>query len=152
MSIQLELLKYKLSNFIFSHINLKWIGRLLDKIECSEWYKTRETKKEIFSKFVFAVRNNEPYITCNNGAWHNELRFWTDVNYYTQDEFNRIIKICDKYNLTYEITTIEFFGEACKEELCRVSYYNGEYDKYYTDENYKMIVIYNKYYKKETSK
>ena len=149
MSLQLELLKDKVSNFIISHINLRWLGKLLNKIEHSEWYKTHKLKKEIFSKLVFAVRNNEPYIICNNSAWNNELRFWTDINYYRKDEFYRILKICDRNKLSYEVTTIEFFGDYCKEELHRLRDYNGQYDKYYTDEDYRMIVIYNKYYKKE---
>ena len=148
MSLKLEILKDKLSSLIFSKINLRWLGKLLDKIEHSEWYKTKATKKEILSKLVFAVRNNEPYITCNNSAWHNELRFWTDINYYTQEEFDRIIKVCKNNKLPYEITTIEFFGESCKEELNRIRDYDGQYDKYYTDSEYRMIVIYNKYYKK----
>ena len=83
MSIQLELLKDKLSNFIFSHINLKWIGRLLDKIECSEWYKTRETKKEIFSKFVFAVRNNEPLLLLSCYCLVPDRCELSSIEYYT---------------------------------------------------------------------
>lgn len=147
---KLSILKDKLIKLIIKKINLKYIEKILDKIEKSEFYKIHKKKKEIRYIFIKAIKNNEPYIICNRDIHWNELRFSSDINYSSIEEFNRIIKICDKLKLKYEITTVKkWFGKEYMYELKKLEEYSGQYNKYYTDENYKTIIIYNRYFKEK---